>query len=296
MSKASLTSKAAVGYRPRDDLLISSSSGHSLQSAVTAPRPGRPPHRFRTALLERIPSSPPAAPAGDAGNVIFHQPPTLPLAKPLEQIPRHQSANVALQLLPQLIGVLIAGVAAAGRQRDLMPAAASDDQAGESGENHGEQRGPGGTRGEADSRGSNVRPQRRGLLPGHVGAVHVELGAEPVQQFPAPAMQDAVAFRIAYAAIGFRRGLRRRDELPLTIMSVLFHQTTIGRDCCQSCCQATGQRLSQVDSCGISAQHTNGDGRPWTSCPLLRIRRLGVRVPPSALGQRPLPAWERPSS
>lgn len=39
-----------------------------------------------------------------------------------------------------------------------MPAAASDDQAGESGENHGEQPGPGGTRGEADSRGCNVRP------------------------------------------------------------------------------------------------------------------------------------------
>jgi hypothetical protein len=29
-----------------------------------------------------------------------------------------------------------------------------------------------------------------------------------------------------------------------------------------------------------------GNGRSWTMCPLLRIRRLGVRVPPSAPGER----------
>jgi hypothetical protein len=37
-----------------------------------------------------------------------------------------------------------------------------------------------------------------------------------------------------------------------------------------------------VDKSGISAQPTTTDGRSWTTCPLLRIRRLGVRVPPSA--------------
>ena len=33
----------------------------------------------------------------------------------------------------------------------------------------------------------------------------------------------------------------------------------------------------------MSAQRTDGDGRSWTTCLSLRIRRLGVRVPPSAL-------------
>src|SRR5580693_3085195 len=57
-------------------------------------------------------------------------------------------------------------------------------------------------------------------------------------------------------------------------------------DCCQTCCQAAGQRPTGADKCGISAQHTVSDGRSWTKCPLLRIRRLGVRVPPSVPGQR----------
>src|ERR1700753_3733144 len=34
----------------------------------------------------------------------------------------------------------------------------------------------------------------------------------------------------------------------------------------------------------MSAQRTDRTGRFWTMCPLLRIRRLGVRVPPSAPG------------
>ena len=37
-----------------------------------------------------------------------------------------------------------------------------------------------------------------------------------------------------------------------------------------------------MDNSGISAQPTDRNGRSWTACPLLRIRRLGVRVPPSA--------------
>jgi hypothetical protein len=32
----------------------------------------------------------------------------------------------------------------------------------------------------------------------------------------------------------------------------------------------------------MSAQHTDRTGRSWTKCPLLRIRRLGVRIPSSA--------------
>jgi hypothetical protein len=43
--------------------------------------------------------------------------------------------------------------------------------------------------------------------------------------------------------------------------------------------QAAGRRPTQVDNSGISAQRTGRDGRSWTACPLLRIRRLGVRVP-----------------
>jgi hypothetical protein len=55
-----------------------------------------------------------------------------------------------------------------------------------------------------------------------------------------------------------------------------------GRDCCQYCCQDTGQRQSQADNCGMSAQRTDRNGRAWTTCLSLRIRRLGVRIPPSA--------------
>ena len=54
------------------------------------------------------------------------------------------------------------------------------------------------------------------------------------------------------------------------------------RDCSQDCSQAAEQHPTHVDNSGISAQPTTGDGRSWTMCPLLRIRRLGVRVPPSA--------------
>ena len=44
------------------------------------------------------------------------------------------------------------------------------------------------------------------------------------------------------------------------------------RDCSQDCSQAAEQHPTHVDNSGISAQPSNGDGRSWTTCPLLRIR------------------------
>jgi hypothetical protein len=66
-------------------------------------------------------------------------------------------------------------------------------------------------------------------------------------------------------------------------------------DCSQRCSQAAGQHPTRVDNPGISAQPTTGDGPFWTMCPLLRIRRLGVRVPPSAPRSEPLSASGRGS-
>src|SRR5581483_4652635 len=48
------------------------------------------------------------------------------------------------------------------------------------------------------------------------------------------------------------------------------------------CSQAAGRRPTHMDNSGISTQPTTDDGQSWTMCPFLRIRRLGVRVPPSA--------------
>jgi hypothetical protein len=42
-------------------------------------------------------------------------------------------------------------------------------------------------------------------------------------------------------------------------------------DCSQECSQATGRRPTHVDIPGIPAQPATGDGRSWTTCPLLRI-------------------------
>ena len=50
--------------------------------------------------------------------------------------------------------------------------------------------------------------------------------------------------------------------------------TPFDRDCSQDCSQATGRRPTYVDTSGIPAQPTTGDGRSWTTCPLLRIRCL----------------------
>jgi hypothetical protein len=56
-----------------------------------------------------------------------------------------------------------------------------------------------------------------------------------------------------------------------------------------------------MDGVGVAHQlraqpagHIRTHGRCWTFQILLRIRRLGVRVPPSAPGQRPLPILEWP--
>ena len=75
------------------------------------------------------------------------------------------------------------------------------------------------------------------------------------------------------------------------------------RDCCQHCCQAAGQRPSRADSCGMSAHRTVHDGRSWTMCPLLRIRRSSARQADGASvlaglrsGDGPLSIRVRPSS
>jgi hypothetical protein len=47
-------------------------------------------------------------------------------------------------------------------------------------------------------------------------------------------------------------------------------------------CQDHGQLLARDDGPGTSAQHAASSGQVWTVRPCLRIRRLGVRVPPSA--------------
>ena len=58
-------------------------------------------------------------------------------------------------------------------------------------------------------------------------------------------------------------------------------------DCCQYCCQAAGQRLSRTDNSGMSAQHTDRNGRSWTMCLLLRIRRLQFGLQFNAVPRRP---------
>jgi hypothetical protein len=44
------------------------------------------------------------------------------------------------------------------------------------------------------------------------------------------------------------------------------------RDCSQDCSQAAEQHPTHMDNLGIPTQPTTGDGRSWTTCPLLRIR------------------------
>ena len=53
-------------------------------------------------------------------------------------------------------------------------------------------------------------------------------------------------------------------------------------DCCQICCQDHSQLRTRADRAGISPQHPDTAKQVWTICPCLRIRRLGVRVSPSA--------------
>src|SRR5262245_914781 len=47
------------------------------------------------------------------------------------------------------------------------------------------------------------------------------------------------------------------------------------RYCCQYCCHDGRQRPSGADHSRISTQGTDSGGQPWTTCPSLRIRRLG---------------------
>ena len=58
------------------------------------------------------------------------------------------------------------------------------------------------------------------------------------------------------------------------------------RDCSQDCSQGAEQHPTHVDNSGISAQPTTTDGRSWTTCPLLRIRRLGSPRTDEAGGRR----------
>ena len=53
-------------------------------------------------------------------------------------------------------------------------------------------------------------------------------------------------------------------------------------DCCQNCCQDRSQLPTRADRAGISPQQADTARQVWTICPCLWIRRLGVRVPPSA--------------
>jgi len=77
------------------------------------------------------------------------------------------------------------------------------------------------------------------------------------------------------------RRRRRRHPDPAARRTAGTRHQPFCRDCCQYCCPDGGQHLTRMDRCGISAQRTDHNGRSWTMCPLLRIRRLGVRVPPS---------------
>src|ERR1700751_3180119 len=70
-------------------------------------------------------------------------------------------------------------------------------------------------------------------------------------------------------------GGRRASCLSTLLVSLFSHSAQVygwktegGRDCCQHCCQAAGQRLTHADDSGISAQPATGDGRSCTTCPL----------------------------
>ena len=60
------------------------------------------------------------------------------------------------------------------------------------------------------------------------------------------------------------------------------HAPGIALDCCQDCCQR-GKRFRTASDGHRTAPQVNGKlGHYWTARPVLRIRRLGVRIPPSA--------------
>jgi hypothetical protein len=51
------------------------------------------------------------------------------------------------------------------------------------------------------------------------------------------------------------------------------------RDYSQNCCQDGGHWLPTLDTDGTSPQYKGRNGRSWTICPLLPIRRLCRPVP-----------------
>ena len=75
---------------------------------------------------------------------------------------------------------------------------------------------------------------------------------------------------------------RSRDPRQLGICAACEADGRGSRPTRRDCCQAAGQHRFRVDSCGMSAQRTDRSRQSWTTCLLLRIRRFGVRVPPSA--------------
>lgn len=98
-----------------------------------------------------------------------------------------------------------------------------------------------------------------------------------------------------------RTAVNSQRPLPAELL-MRFGLRTVGgsADCCQICCQATGQCLSGADRYGMSAQRISRDGRSWSMCPLLRIRRVMWwrvhRDPGSPVTHRPgictvIPRW-----
>jgi hypothetical protein len=52
----------------------------------------------------------------------------------------------------------------------------------------------------------------------------------------------------------------------------MIFRTHSRADCCQHCCQGRSQLSTRDDKPGTSVQSADTTGRPWTTCPELRIR------------------------
>jgi hypothetical protein len=111
----------------------------------------------------------------------------------------------------------------------------------------------------------------------------------PDRRRPSPASRGTITGKLAGCNLGcsspqsgsVRRGpsgaLIQLEPIGMPIPALLMRLSSIIQAlavCCQHCCQAARQRPTDADRGGISAQHTSRDGRPWTMCPLLRIRRF----------------------
>ena len=80
----------------------------------------------------------------------------------------------------------------------------------------------------------------------------------------------------------------RLNEEPMHIPAIHADQR---RDCCQCCCQATRQGAPHADSCGMSVQHADCNGRFWMMCP----RGTPPSTWPTHYGRVPLRCPELPS-